>query len=342
MNSVKTKPERPIRVLVYGMSDNPGGMESYIMYMVNHTDKEKARFDFLTVFSDIAYEDELNSSHKIYKVPTFIKHPFSHIKKVIEIMNRGCVGNGYDCLYINTLDAGAFGTALAGKLAHKKVIIHSHNSETDRLLVHKAFKPIINIFADKRYACSEAAGRHMFGNRKFKIIENKIEENKFVFNPDKRLKIRKELHIEGKFVICHVGRIVKQKNPYGVINIFRGVREKRKDAVLLYVGDGDMRKEIEGFIDRINAENPEIDFRDSVKMLGVRNDIPDILSASDVFILPSIYEGFGIVAIEAQKNGLPTMVSQSVPETVKKGSQIYFLSEDEKQWTELIQQQKIR
>ena len=221
-------------------------------------------------------------------------------------------------------------------------VYYSHNSDTDRPLIHKFSKPMINMFADKRYACSEEAGKHMFGNREFKIVENKIDESRFAFDPVKREKLRKELCIEDKFVICHIGRIVKQKNPYGVINIFKGVKEKRKDAVLLYVGDGDMRDEIDEYINYINGETPKIDFKNSVKMLGVRDDIPDILSASDVFILPSLYEGFGIVAIEAQKNGLPTIVSHNVPETVRRGSQIYFLTEDENQWIELILRQKIR
>ena len=338
----KTRNKRPKRVRVYGMSDIPGGMESYIMYMIRHAEKEKVEFDFITVFPDIAYRGELENKHKIYKIPAFAKHPISHIKKVVDIMLRGGNGTGYDYLYINTLDAGSFGTALAGKLAHKKVIVHSHNSDTDRPLIHKFSKPMINMFADKRYACSEEAGKHMFGNREFKIVENKIDESRFAFDPVKREKLRKELCIEDKFVICHIGRIVKQKNPYGVINIFKGVKEKRKDAVLLYVGDGDMRDEIDEYINYINGETPKIDFKNSVKMLGVRDDIPDILSASDVFILPSLYEGFGIVAIEAQKNGLPTIVSHSVPETVRRGSQIYFMPEDENQWIELILRQNIR
>lgn len=320
------------RILVYGMSDNPGGMESYILYMMRHIDLNKYHFDMLTVFPKVAYVDELCSmGSSIYYADSFSRHPFRHISKVRKIMKN------YDALYMNILDAGSFGTALAAKLAGKKVAVHSHNSDTDRPLLHKVSRPILNCLTDERYACSEIAGEHMFGQRSYKVIENCIDKQKFQFNRDKRIEYRKRLNIEDSFVICHVGRITKQKNPYGIINIFKEVKEKRRDAVLLYVGNGDMRQEIEAYIHKLNEENSELCLENSIRLLGVRDDVENIMSASDIFILPSIYEGFGIVAIEAQTNGLYCLLSDAVPRQVQIKREVVFLPIEEiKQWSNLI------
>lgn len=291
------------RILVYGMSDNMGGMESYIMYMIQHTEPDQYDFDMLTVFQKIAYENELSRRGcRVYHVDSFSRNPLRHIRRVCEIMKQ------YDVLYMNILDAGAFGTALAAKLAGKKVIVHSHNGDTDRQLLHKVSRPILNLLADERYACSDVAGKHMFGTRVYQIRENEIDKDRFAFNPQKRSSMRKCLHIEEQYVVCHVGRITKQKNPYGVIDIFEKVQKELDNTVLLYVGDGDMRAGIEKYIDQKSSK----ELKAAIHMLGLRNDIPDILSASDVFILPSFYEGNPISAIEAQENGIPCVIADNI------------------------------
>lgn len=322
------------RILVYGMSDNPGGMESYILHRMRHMDSNECHFDMLTVFPEVAYRDELLAmGSRIYYVESFAAHPVKHIKRVCEIMR------GYDALYMNILDAGAFGTALAAKLAGKKVAVHSHNSDTDRPLLHKIGRPVLNLLSNERYACSEIAGTHMFGGRSFQVLENEIDRGKFAFNPEARNRMRQLLGLEDQYVVCHVGRMVRQKNPYGVLDLFSGLKEKQKDAVLLYVGDGDMKDELQDYIEKTFDQ----ELKKAVKLLGVREDVPDLLSASDVFILPSLYEGNPISAIEAQENGLPCLIADTI-ELRPVGKETYKININEtEQWVEkLMEVRRVR
>lgn len=315
------------RILVYGMSDNPGGMEAYILYMLRHADLKKHHFDMLTVFPEVAYRDELHAMEcKIYYAESFARHPLRHTQKVYKIMKE------YDVLYMNILDAGSFGTALAAKFAGKKIVIHSHNSCTERMLLHKVCRPIINKLADERFSCSDIAGKHMFGKRSFSILNNEIERDTFIFNNNERNRMRKLLHIENSYVICHVGRITRQKNPYGVLEVFKGVKERVDKAVLLYIGEGDMRSEVEAYIET----NFDQELKDAVKMLGVRTDVAGLLSASDVFILPSLYEGNPISAIEAQENGLPCVIADNI-QLRPIGNKTYKINiNNMEQWVETI------
>lgn len=315
------------RILVYGMSDNPGGMEAYIMYMLRHANLNEYHFDMLTVFQNLAHAEELSAlGCRTYKVDNFSIHPLKHILEIRKIMK------GYDVLYMNILDAGSFGTALAAKTAGKKIVVHSHNGDTDRRLLHMISRPILNLITDERYACSDIAGKHMFGKRKFVIINNEIDRSKYSFNPQKRREVRESLHIENKYVVCHVGRIVNQKNPYCIIDIFEKVREKMGDVILLYIGDGNMREEIEAYIASKTAQG----LKDSIKMMGVRNDVQDLLSASDVFVLPSFYEGNPISVIEAQENGIPCIIADNIEISPQADSTYKININDRTQWVEKI------
>ena len=187
------------------------------------------------------------------------------------------------------------------------------------------------------WACSYAAASFFYSDsviegEKYKEIVNAIDCDKFAFNKEARDRIRKELNLEDKFVLGNVGRLHSQKNQSFLIDVFKEVLKKRKDAVLLIVGQGPEEKMLKGKV-------KELKLTKSVKFLGVRVDIPALFSAMDVFVFPSNYEGLGIVLIEAQASGLYCKASRfRIPEGAKLTELVDFISLDfgPRAWAERI------
>ena len=140
---------------------------------------------------------------------------------------------------------------------------------------------------------------------KYKIINNAIDISKYAYNSTVRDKYRKDLGLEGKLVIGNVGRFHFQKNHLFLIEIFKGIVDNNKNAILLLVGQGEDEK-------KIKAKVKEYSLEKNVKFLGARDDVNNIMQAMDIFLLPSLFEGLGIVLIEAQATGLPCFTSNKV------------------------------
>lgn len=296
------------RVLVYGMTANPGGIESYLMFLLHKLREYDICLDFVTDFPTIAYKEEIKAAgSKIFYIPPKGKKLFGHLAAMRKILKRH---PEYKSVYFNLLDAGGVITALVPHLMGRKVIVHSHNGDTDKVKLHRRCKKLLSKIAQGYVACSRKAGRYMFTmdvQDRILIIPNAIDVEKYRYSPDVRRMKRKELGIQHEFVVCHIGRITRQKNPYRVIDIFERLNNKNPNSILLYAGDGDMSSEIKEYI--ANKPLP-------IRLLGVRNDITELMAASDVLLLPSLYEGFPIVAIEAQCEGLPTIMSTNITREV--------------------------
>ncbi|SJN37874.1 Glycosyltransferase [Marinilactibacillus psychrotolerans 42ea] len=147
------------------------------------------------------------------------------------------------------------------------------------------------------------------GEGKVHLINNGIDCDKFNFNPETRAKVRKALKVNDKFVVGHVGRFANEKNHSFLIDTFVEIYKEKNNSVLVLAGDGELLDSLKEKVLRLGIKN-------NVLFLGSRNDINEIMQAMDVFILPSTFEGLGIVAIEAQAVGLPCYVSDRVPEAV--------------------------
>ena len=176
-------------------------------------------------------------------------------------------------------------------------------------------RPFSKRYATDYFACSELAGRYLFGNKAFdrgevKIIHNAIDVDKFKFDEAARKKLRQEFGIkDSTVVIGHVGRFVQQKNHTFLVDVFKEYHKKNPDSKLLLVGSGPLEDEIKKKVERLDLE-------DSVLFLGQRDDINKLYSVMDVFCLPSLYEGLPVVGIEAQATGLPTIFSNRISKEV--------------------------
>lgn len=293
-------------VLVYGMTDNPGGMETYIVGFFRRVQDRDAHLDFLTDFETVAYGDELTAAGaQFYHIPAKSRSLRKHWGALRRFLREH---PEYRTVYFNILDAGAAVTMLVPFLMGRKIVVHSHNNDTEKKRLHRLCRPLLRLMARGRFACSLSAGTYMFGGMKnVRVIPNVIDAKRFSFDADTRTRLRAELDLGGGPVVCHVGRLAPQKNPLGLLDIFAAVHEKCPTATLLSVGDGELAAAFDEAVRRRGLES-------AVRRLGAKDDVADILQAADVFVFPSLYEGLGIAVLEAQAAGLPCVVSDAVPE----------------------------
>ncbi len=247
------------------------------------------------------------------------------LKKVIK-------ENHYDVVHINQNSASMAMDMFVCKQCKVKTIIgHSHNTKCNVLWQHYLFRPFVNMLCNYRFACSKDAGKWVFGKRKdVTVYNNAINSSEYAFNEATREEFRTKFNLNDKYVIGFVGRLQKQKNLFRVLSIFAEVRKKDDNSVLVLVGDGSQRKELEQFVRENNLD-------DSVRFLGRRDDVAKLMSMFDVFFLPSLYEGLGVVAVEAQASGLRCVVSDKVPAPNLNGN-VEYLSLDlpDEKWAECL------
>lgn len=193
--------------------------------------------------------------------------------------------------------------------------------------------PILKATATDYAACSKTAGHAMFQNKEFSIIPNVIEVDKYAFIEECRNEVRKRLKVENKFVVATVGRIAYQKNPFFAVDVFEDVLKVCPDTEYWWIGNGPLQGELEDYIAKKGLTQ-------SIKLMGSREDVIDLYHAMDCFFLPSVFEGLGIVCIEAQSLGLPCVLSDQVPKQVKFTNSVSFvpLNSERHEWVYSILQ----
>lgn len=249
-------------------------------------------------------------------------------------LSNAIVNGNFDIIHANA-DAGN-GPIL--KIANKyKIpvrISHSHSIQfltgnKIRIILNKLQKKQILKYANQLFACSNKAGEWLYGKKvRFIVINNAIDFDKYKFNEDVRNEVRKKLNLDDrKYVIGHIGCFDYQKNHKFILDIAE--KFKTENVVFLLIGDGHLRAEIESEINKRSINN--------IIMTGEINNVSEYLNAMDCFILPSLFEGLGMVAIEAQVNGLKCIISSTVPEECCISTSTEFLSiENSLLWSEKI------
>ncbi len=308
------------RVLIaYVQDGHAGGIDRYILNLYDGL-KNTDQVDLLTNCFDFDMDQMLSKNgSKLIEVPS-LKHPLAQYKRIKKVVQDGA----YDTVYFNISTALALPGILAAKRANAgKVIVHSHSADVDissvlkrRLVkgVHQMFRLVLPFVCTDYYACSKHAGLWMFPKRivnskKFRLVSNAIDVGKFSFNKSVRLTKRKELGIESNFVVGHVGSFLYVKNHAFMLEVFKELLRKEPNAKLLFVGNGPLK---EGIISKAT----QYGLQNSVLFLGEQENVQDFYQAMDVFVLPSRFEGLGIVAVEAQCSGLKCVFSNNVPSDV--------------------------
>lgn len=326
------------RILHIGLSKHLGGIETYLLKLMKNINKTEFHFDFLITENkeDICFYKEFESLGANFYSITPRRKSYRKHKKDLKDLFQTTEIDIVHC-HMNTL-SNILPIKIALKYG-KKVIIHSRNGELSsnfklktRFLHHMNYL-FLPRKETKLLAVSDVAGKWMFGeNAKFTVINNGIEINKFRFNLDARIKIRKELNIPNEYlVVIHVGAFRKQKNHMFLLEIFAELVKKNPDSVLILVGSGRLKQDIE-------AKANELKIFDKVIMVGNKTNVSDYLSAADVFLFPSYFEGFPNAVLEAQTNGLACLISDSITDQVIVNYNCYKLSIDKTpcEWAEKL------
>lgn len=328
-----------MRVLHVVTSMNRAGLETVIMNYYRKIDRKKIQFDFLTHrFHKGDYDDEIKKlGGKIYC--TYPIHP-KYFLQYIKWLNRFFKEHPEYQIVHSHIDALSTFPLYAAKKAGVPVrIAHSHNTDFDKdfkLPLRHISKVFLSKQATHYWGCSKAAVQFMFGNKIFQtgqymVLNNAIDAGAFDFNSAIRNEYRSQLELNEKFVIGHIGRFSYQKNHEFLIKIFESVHKQHKNAILLLIGDGEIKEQIQEEVRILGLE-------ENVRFLGVRSDIPQLMQAMDVFVLPSRFEGLPVVGVEAQAAGLPCLFSKAITTDVNitNNTQFIDLDFDVKYWVEKI------
>ncbi|HHK5535702.1 glycosyl transferase family 1 [Bacillus cereus] len=307
----------PLRVLHVVVNMNRGGAETLIMNLYRNIDRSKVQFDFLTCKEGVFDDEVVKLGGKVHRIPyvTDVGH-----RGYIKALNTFFSSHPQYKIVHSHMDKMSGLVLRSAKKAGIPVrISHSHSTSSEGGTIAKIYKWYAGAFivpcATHFLACSITAAKWLFADRvsTTEILKNGIECDKFAFSSEIREQVRKELKLhEDAFVIGHVGRFAYPKNHTFLIDIFAQLIESRPKSILLLVGDGPLRVEMEKKVEKLNLT-------DRVKFLGIRSDINCLLQAFDTFIFPSIYEGLPVTLIEAQGAGLPCIISDTITQDVDLG-----------------------
>ena len=307
-----------VRVLLAMSGLGGGGITSMVMQYVKYLSQDY-HIDFLVYKGTERDKETFYAEHgcKIYEVDNPLNHYFRSKKEIKEILKKGKYDVIQSCNFLNS----GYLVKFAKEAGIKGRIVHSHASAPyHHGLIYNAYQHLMRnlIYRNSTLllACSESAGRYLFENHPFTVLPNAIEADKYAFNNDIRNCIRKEYGIPvNAFVAGTVAMIDAVKNQKFLLKILEQLDD---DFVLMIVGDGIYREELMKEIKSRKLENRVI-------ITGWKTDAYMYYSAFDCFVLPSFSEGFPVVSLEAQANGLYCIVSDKVTKEIQVENHITFL-----------------
>ena len=324
MNADNISAKRGIYMRILMINTVPtekNGITNVIMNLVSSIPDKNMHFDLLSINEpNQEYQDIIHSrGGKIYVIERRIRHVFRYMMRLKKIIQK----NKYDIVHIHAnsrlcvLDL--IGTIMGGC---KVRIVHSHNTTCAHKRLHRILTPAFKLLCTGCLACSNEAGRWMFGDMNYKIIPNGILAEKWAFDESARKIIRKKYQLENRVVLGNMAGFVEQKNQTFLIDILGELLKTNHQYALLLMGDGQTRPSIEEKVKILGLNN-------AVVFTGTVCDGVHFLSACDLFIMPSLYEGFPLALIEAQACGLNCIVSDKITKSTNLTGNLTFLSLDE-------------
>lgn len=327
-----------IRVLQEVATMDAGGVERLLYDYYCGLGNGEIAFDFVIFDREkegIFEKPLVEKGCRFFCVPRLKGFGLPYIRALWKVIREG----NYQVVHAHRGSRSFFVLLLAWAAGVPVRIVHSHIAfEPDRNVIKHlktlVFKHLCRIFATDLFACGDDAARFMWGTadpNKVNKMTNAIDTKRFHQALAARDEIRSSLGISDEFVLGTVARMDVQKNPMYLLKIAQAVKESGKKAALLVAGSGPMEQEVK-------AKAKEMGLDGFVRFLGVRKDIPELLAAMDMFLLPSLFEGLPVTLIETQASGLPALVSDRVTAEMDKVGLIRFLplDEDVSCWTQTI------
>ena len=325
------------RLLCILSNMNAGGAETFLMKLYRTLDKTKYQMDFcVNVKEKCFYEDEILAlGGKVYRIPSKSENAQEFKRQLTKLVQK----EKYEqVLRITSNAMGFWDLNIAKKAGAKRCIARSSNSSDGagfkKKLAHFIGKMLYRKSVDVCIAPSDLAAAYTFGKNaiakgKAHILHNAIDLQVFHYDADEGRRVRRELGIqEEQPVFGHIGRLSMQKNHTFLLDVFKVIKEKEPKAVLLLVGKGELQEELA-------AKAEVLGIAESVVFAGVRSDIPAVLSAMDVFVFPSLYEGMPNTVIEAQATGLPCVIADTITKEADITGLVQYLPlGDAEKWAE--------
>lgn len=332
---------KPITVAQVMGKMKGGGVESVVMNYYRNIDRDVVQFDFLVdADSTLVPLDEIAAlGGRVIEVPPYQK--LAEYSKFLEGLFRK---EDWQIVHSHINALSVFPLRAAARANVPVRIAHSHSvsgkGEFKRNVLKAILKQFSNVYPTHRMACSNRTGEWLFGeSAHFDVLHNAINLHQFAFDEEARQRFRRNYDISDSMLLLGtVGRLVTVKNQCFLIEVLRAVKDLRPDAKLMIVGDGSLKEAIQ-------LKAKECGVEDDVVLTGNVSEVGPMYSAFDVFVLPSLYEGFPLTSVEAQFNGLKCAVSDRVPSEIDITGTTKFLSldDDPRQWAhEIVGDEMVR
>lgn len=350
---------KKINVLVLITVMDRAGAETMMMNYLRNINREKIHMDFLINREQKAdYEDEIEKlGGRIYHMCPIYPGKFHRYKK--EFRNFLEEHPGYDVIHSNLEERSYFAFKIAKKMGIPVRVAHAHSAPCGRnmkMIMRLYFRRKLQKYCTHKVACGEKAAKWLFGSdadlvemesfvngenhskNTVVLMKNAVDTDKFSYSTDVREKVRKKMKISrDTLVIGHVGRFTHDKNQSFLIDIFKNVNSLNKKSAMMLIGGGKPKEEI-SYKEEIERKVQQLGLKGKVKLLGVREDINELMQAMDILVMPSRTEGFPVTLVEAQAVGLCCLVSDAVGYDINMTEKIQYksLEEDASWWAQKI------
>lgn len=327
----------PIKILQIFTVLNKGGAETNLMNYYRNMDRSQFQIDFLVHRETGFFEEELiKSGSKIFRLPAILPWKLKEYKRAVKDFFEQ--HSDYDIIHGQCSELGVFIYEEAKRRGIPVIIAHAHNNRMDRdkkLLFRLMWKKRMRKSINAYFTCGKEAAENLFGKKLAEEsyqMNNAIEVEDFQFNQEVREKKRKELQAEETINLVNIGRFNTQKNQSFLLEVFAELIKRNKKYKLFLVGQGELESQL-----REKAKQLQIE--QDVEFLGLRNDISELLQAMDIFLFPSLHEGFSVAFVEAQTTDIKAVISDGVPQEsilIPENVTVIPLKNSALQWAEKI------
>lgn len=302
--------DKKLKVMHFVSGFKNGGVEQVVLNYTSLLNKNY-NIEESVIYQHMADPEKLRLSRQIgnrmYQIPFKKTHPIKNLYATYNLIKK----QKPDIVHAHMNLVNFFPLMVAKFLGVPVRISHSHIARDN---VNSKLVPFLKklnmFFATDLMACGEAAGKYMYGNKNFTILYNAIDQSRYQFNKEYRKEIRQRYNIDKNTIILgSIGRNVKQKNQKFLIDIFANYLKINSNSLLMLIGNGLLSDDLDEYIRQKSCTDKVIRIK---QVLSTEK----YYSAFDVFLLPSLYEGLPVVAIEAQESGVTTLLSKNIDPTV--------------------------
>ena len=316
------------RLLCILDSLDTGGAETFLMKIYRAIDRDQYQIDFVVCKEGYYDEEVKEKGGKIFiislRTEAFLTSFIQLTRIVRDNHYTSVLKLGSSPIVVTDLIAAKIGGA-------KRICLRSCNAPLSigikRQAIDALLRPLMNKITMVKIAPSDLAAEYTYGKKEVEsgnvvFLNNAVDLNYYCYDLEEALNIREKLNLNGKLVVGHIGRFSRQKNHIFLVEILKEMIKLNENVVMILIGTGELEDEIRRKITELRIEK-------YVRFLGRRNDIPQLLSAMDVFVFPSLYEGMPNTVIEAQATGLPCLISNTITKEANITNLVEYMSLDE-------------